>query len=121
MSYEIIFPYPPKELSPNARLHWGKKAKVIKKARSDANYLTRLTLTPQICAQIAAMDAKHISVNMYFYPATNRRRDLDNAVASSKSILDGMADALGVNDHQFIIKPFLMAELLNCLKVELVL
>jgi len=41
------------------------------------------------------------------YPPDNRRRDADGVLASLKSALDGVADALGIDDHRFVIHSFL--------------
>ena len=43
----------------------------------------------------------NIHLFMFFHAATNRSFDLDNALASSKAILDGLASGLGINDKQF--------------------
>ena len=40
-------------------------------------------------------------VAITFRPPDRRARDLDNCLAAFKSGLDGIADALGVNDNQF--------------------
>jgi crossover junction endodeoxyribonuclease RusA len=40
-------------------------------------------------------------VDITFHPPDKRKRDLDNCLASFKAGLDGIADALGVNDCQF--------------------
>lgn len=42
-----------------------------------------------------------------FIPPDKRRRDDDNCFAAFKSGRDGLAQALGVDDHCFISHPFL--------------
>lgn len=42
-----------------------------------------------------------IVVSMMFHPAQNRQRDIDNCQAMMKAALDGVAQALGVNDSMF--------------------
>lgn len=42
-----------------------------------------------------------IRVHMVFVPPTRHHRDEDNLIATMKSGLDGLADALGVNDKRF--------------------
>lgn len=42
-----------------------------------------------------------IALHITFYPPDKRRRDRDNAQASLKHHLDGIADALGVDDYRF--------------------
>lgn len=92
---EILFPWPPAELSPNARCHWAKKARIIKKYRADCFYLTK--------AAKAKAGEGAILLDVVFYPPTPRSRDMDNMIASVKALLDGLADALGVNDSRFSI------------------
>lgn len=42
-----------------------------------------------------------VHLSMVFHASSNRSFDLDNALASSKAILDGIAAGLGINDKQF--------------------
>lgn len=88
----VNLPWPHKDLSPNARGHWAKKAKAKKKARHDA----------AACALEAGV--RHISgnsllVKVVFCPPDNRHRDLDNMLASLKAGLDGIADVVGIDDR----------------------
>jgi crossover junction endodeoxyribonuclease RusA len=43
-----------------------------------------------------------IPVEITFYPPDKRHRDADNMVASIKAGIDGLADALKVNDKRFL-------------------
>ena len=43
----ITLPLPPKELSPNTRVHWGRKARATKKYRLVATVATDLALREQ--------------------------------------------------------------------------
>lgn len=47
-----------------------------------------------------------IPVSIVFVAPDRRHRDLDNCLAAAKSQLDGIADALGVNDKRF--RPILL-------------
>ena len=84
----VLLPWPPKELSPNARVHWAKKAKAAKSYRNGAVWVT-------------PRDEPGRNVTITFNPPDNRRRDLDNMLASIKSGLDGIAAAIGVDDSQW--------------------
>jgi crossover junction endodeoxyribonuclease RusA len=42
-----------------------------------------------------------LAVHLHFVPPDRRRRDLDNLIASMKAGLDGLADALGVDDSRW--------------------
>lgn len=93
---KIELPYPPKELSPNATLHWAKKMKFKKSYRQTC---WALALSQKLTAPPG--DGK-IDIHITFYPPDRRHRDADNMVASIKAGLDGVADALKVNDKRFL-------------------
>lgn len=89
----LTMPYPPKELSPNKKLHWAVKARFAKAYRG-------------ICKDIVSMRQLLIPkgdlvLDLSFYPPDNRRRDDDNMVASFKNGRDGIAEALGIDDVRF--------------------
>jgi crossover junction endodeoxyribonuclease RusA len=86
----VVLPWPPKELSPNARTHWARKAAAAKMYRNLAHWST------------VALGAKAgASVSVKFSPPDLRPRDLDNMLASIKSGLDGIASAIGIDDSQW--------------------
>jgi len=90
----ITLPWPPKELSPNARLHWSKLAKAKK--------LYRHVCAVQARAQgVQRVQAEKLHLALTFYPPTRRAFDLDNALARMKSGLDGLADVLQVDDKHW--------------------
>lgn len=90
------FPWPPRELSPNARGHWSKKAKAAKAYRLVCFYLAKE-------AGMAAPADGPVNLRIEFVPPDRRPRDLDNMLASIKSGLDGLAEAIGVNDKRFTL------------------
>jgi crossover junction endodeoxyribonuclease RusA len=89
----LVLPWPPKELSPNARVHRLAKAKAAKAYRHACWALTKESKV--------ALSATPVHLQVTFVPPTKQARDLDNCLASIKSGLDGVADALGVNDRLF--------------------
>lgn len=93
----IILPFPPSECSPNARCHWSVKAKAAKAYRKECWALT-------LESGIKVDWDGPIYVSLAFLPPDRRRRDLDNCISSAKSALDGIADALGVNDSRFKLR-----------------
>lgn len=94
MSQTITLPWPPKDLSPNARVHHQVLARVKKDYKHACGWQAKAQgLKP------SAIDALHL--NITFYPPCKRRRDLDNMLASIKSGLDGIADVLGVDDSKW--------------------
>jgi crossover junction endodeoxyribonuclease RusA len=91
----VTLPYPDSRLSPNARLHWAQKSKLVKSARQAAFVLSRHAgVTP-------AETVGQIDVSITMYAPDRRARDFDNAIASLKASLDGLADALRVDDNRF--------------------
>jgi crossover junction endodeoxyribonuclease RusA len=91
----VTLPWPPKELSPNARVHWAKKAKAAKGYGIDAHFASFARGNSPPPAGSAPL------VSITFYPPDNRRRDLDNMLASIKSGLDGIASAIGIDDSKW--------------------
>lgn len=94
MQHEVIeLPWPPKELSPNARMHWARKGRIAKKYRDDCYFLT--------IASGAKASADEFILDIEFIPPDRRKRDDDNCLASFKAGRDGIADALGIDDNRF--------------------
>lgn len=81
-------------LHPNARHHRMAKAALTKQFRNDCHWLTEAS------AKEVLPDGE-IAVSVTFYPPDKRKRDLDGMFSAIKSGLDGMADALAVNDYRF--------------------
>jgi len=84
----IILPLPVRKLSPNARVHWAEKAKLVRASRK--------------VAALAALEALNLrrppgwlkakmEVKAYFKTLTFP--DPDNFIASLKSSIDGIADS----------------------------
>lgn len=92
----IQFPWPPKELSPNARSHFHAKARIAKAYREQAYWISRIDpLTLPADGEIPLL--------VEFFPPDARKRDLDNMLSSAKAMLDGFSDAHVVNDQRFTL------------------
>jgi crossover junction endodeoxyribonuclease RusA len=89
----IVLPWPPKELSLNARVHRQVRARIGAKYRETCFWLTKEA------QERLSGDRVHLTIT--FVPPDRRRRDLDNMHSSMKYGLDGLADALGVDDSIF--------------------
>lgn len=91
----ITLPWPHKALSPNTVQHWSVKAKYVKLTRTDTAWWVRsvMRFKPQW---------ERVKLTYVFHPPDNRRRDLDNLIASTKAISDGIADAIGIDDQYFV-------------------
>ena len=90
----IIFPFPPPILFPNHKSHWAVKARAVKSYRANIAWITR--------ASVDWIDGKgDIPILLVFCPPDRRRRDRDGLLSSFKAGLDGIADALQVDDYRF--------------------
>ena len=90
----FVLPWPPAKLSPNARLHWAQRGRLVKQYR-------RVCWATALQQGATRMDADCVAVHLTFVPPDRRHRDWDNLVASMKSGLDGLADAIGVDDSRW--------------------
>ena len=111
---EISLPWPPKELSPNARNHWAVTARAKRIYRTECWAATR-----EVSKGLTLIGNYKIPVHVVFYPPNKHHRDLDNCLASIKAGLDGIADALKVNDHRFELTVSMAPEILGMVKVKL--
>jgi crossover junction endodeoxyribonuclease RusA len=93
----ITLPWPPKALSPNTPGGWRAKAAHRKKAFTDGYWAVKASVSPD---DARLEKGVKFSVMMMFYPPDARGRDIDNCHASCKNLLDGMCNALGINDKQ---------------------
>jgi crossover junction endodeoxyribonuclease RusA len=94
MIFEI--PFPPAALSPNARLHWRGVAAAKKSYRRTVGLLA-------IVARKGHKASGRQRLDFTFYPPGNHRYDRDNLIARMKAGIDGIADAMGMDDHNFDI------------------
>lgn len=103
----ITLPLPHKRLSPNARVHWGRKADATKSARRTAKY-TAVALMADLRLDAPRLSSARVEYRFYF--KTNARRDPDNAIASMKASLDGLTDAgLWTDDSVVTLLPPVLA------------
>lgn len=100
---EIVLPWPPAALSPNARSHWRARSKAMKAAK-----LLAWAETIKAGWVVPTGDRVHLFVD--FYPPTKRMPDDDNMLARCKGYRDGIADALGIDDKVFVSHPYVKSE-----------
>ena len=110
---QVVFPWYPRELSPNSRIHWAKLAKFKKDYR-----IAWWAIAAKECRFINLPEGK-ISLTIEFYPPSRRHYDLDNCLASIKSGLDGLADALQINDRRFLLTVRMVEEVKGYIKVTI--
>lgn len=90
----IELPWPPSSLSGHNKSHWRAKSAVVAKHREWARLAT-------LAAGVAVPVSGDIPITMTFYPPDNRG-DRVNFPIRMKPALDGIAQALGVNDKRFV-------------------
>ncbi len=93
----IILPWPPRALSPNARVHWSRKAAATREYRRVCAWQS----VAQHVSPRLVQPGQRILLSTHFVPPSRRRYDRDNLIASIKAAFDGLADAMHVDDHRF--------------------
>jgi hypothetical protein len=86
----LILDWPDKALSPNSRAKWAKIA-AVKQARADAYLLAKeagVQMRPGL-----------VRMSLTFYPPDGRLYDLDGLGSRCKAAIDGVFQALELNDH----------------------
>lgn len=98
----VRLPFPDSSLFPNRKNgnHWTKAHAAKVAARDGAFYLTK-----QAAKDFKPCDGA-IPLSVMFCLPDGRHRDLDNMLAACKAQIDGIAQALGVDDKRF--RPILL-------------
>lgn len=92
----LALPYPHKALWPNGRPHWAERAREVKKHRGWACALTK--------GHMAGFDSPTpipVRITVHGRPR-GPMPDRDGVVSAAKAYLDGIADALKINDRTFL-------------------
>jgi len=104
VSLDVFVPMEPDHgLGPNARLHWRAKASLVADTRAAAKYATVNALH-----QSGVLFPKEYPIQIeavIHWKKGRKMMDPDNASAILKSYLDGIADAVEVDDSLFQLQP----------------
>ena len=102
---EVWLDWPDSRLMPNrARtMHWAQKGRVAKAARHAAWVAGLQAGLHELHA------ASRVRMEFEFSAPDRRKRDLDNLIAAIKPCIDGLADAIGMDDNRFDLA-FTLAE-----------
>lgn len=94
---KIELGFPPKELFPNRAngVNWAALYKIKNDYRQNSGWLAKHQISNW------KHDGQEVFLKLTFVMPDKRYRDLDNCLAASKAGLDGLADALGINDKLF--------------------
>lgn len=103
---ELKMHWPVPALSPNSRLHWRRKAFAVKNARK-ISWATTLEQKPGPVPDGALL------VEITFHPPDARQYDRDNLLARMKPALDGICDALKIDDVRFSTLTVRLGEILR--------
>lgn len=87
--WTIRLPWPSKDLSGNARVHWARRSQAVRTARFLAAMRTR------------EAGAQGDILEFTYYPPDARHRDAQNMPHMLKASIDGIADAMGRDDNDF--------------------
>jgi hypothetical protein len=90
----IELPFPPASLSGHNKGHWHAKSGIVAKHREWARNAT-------LAAKPVVPSTGDIRISFTFYPPDNRG-DRINFPIRIKPMVDGIADALKVNDKRFL-------------------
>lgn len=95
---KLEFPFPASQLLPNAarRLHWRVRAAHAQPAR----LIGRVETLNALCGRAFA-GSDEIEIEITYHPPTRRKYDSDGILSALKPTLDGIADALEIDDYCF--------------------
>lgn len=107
----VRLPFPAPEMMPNRKngKHWTATKKIKDDQKFAATLCTKAALTLSGGGEFGD---GYIPLSLVYIQRDKRHRDLDNLLAASKHILDGMAQALGIDDKRF--KPILVDAVQRC-------
>lgn len=90
----IRLSWPARPLWQNTRCHWSKRDKATSAHRKEA-----WTLALEHGVKKIETDRPYLT--FAFHPPDNRKRDLQNMPATMKAAIDGISDAIGIDDEDF--------------------
>jgi crossover junction endodeoxyribonuclease RusA len=99
----VALPFPDRRLNPNRSkgVHWAATSNLRKTARTNAYTLARVAALGTPWYDLGCGKAQTVPLAITFIQPDRRHRDRDNLLAACKPSLDGVADALEINDSQF--------------------
>ncbi len=97
---------PPRECSPNARIHYRQRALMARMFREVSRWSALDAVSGDPGGLEGLLRAKRVAYSIAISWEVGRRGilDEDNIIASCKACLDGIADAIGVNDRVFTLR-----------------
>jgi hypothetical protein len=106
-------------------MHWAKKAPITSNYRHACFYFTKQAIPADSIRVLKeeVVQGRKIALFVNFYKPDKRHRDDDNVMASGKAMIDGIAQAIGIDDKNFKYIPFVHDEIIKggSVKVRLAL
>ncbi|AOX63605.1 hypothetical protein BIZ42_16230 [Stenotrophomonas sp. LM091] len=103
---ELVLPWPSKDLSPNSRVNWRRRAEATRFARQMA-----VVLAFEAGWRGAWLPAGRLHLWLDFYQAPGKKLpDDDNMLGRCKAYRDGIAQVLGIDDKRFKSPPDVKTE-----------
>lgn len=94
----VTLPFPPSDFSGHNNGHWRDLNKMVATYRAEAFHLTRAA--QRACHYVPP--AKGDILIHFLFVAPDNRSDRTNYAGRLKAQIDGIAEALGVNDKRFL-------------------
>jgi crossover junction endodeoxyribonuclease RusA len=76
-------------------MHWSSTSKARKDARMESCLIAKQAVKGHV------VTTNEIALKLVFVQPDKRRRDRDNLLAAAKPQIDGIADAMGIDDSRF--------------------
>jgi crossover junction endodeoxyribonuclease RusA len=106
IEFEPVLPWRSKDLSPNARVNWRRRAEATKTARQMAVVLALGAGWREVC-----LPEGRLHLWLDFYQASGKKLpDDDNMPGRCKAYRDGIAQVLGIDDKRFKSHPDVKTE-----------
>ena len=91
---QLLLPWFDRDLHPNARPHWTKKAKAVKKYREIVENLLQ--------EQAFFAKSQFYELTIEIFQPNRRHHDIDGVLSSLKPAIDQIADHFGFNDKNIL-------------------
>lgn len=101
MELPLMLSWPASVLSPNSRAPWQRVRGARREQRHEAKMITLAGIRP--ARRHALAKAGRLKLHLEFVPPNRRARDADNLLAACKGAIDGIADAIGLDDRYFVV------------------
>ena len=106
-SIQLRLSWPPRGLSPNARVNVFSKNNMFQRAKYESYIECRRAMVQAGIPSINPKGGKslqtggHLNMTLICTPPLLRYHDEDNLIANCKAYFDGIAEAAQINDHLF--------------------